>query len=113
MIASVCVLLNSANVQASTQEVLSNLQPLLNELPSTNPVAQEVASISQIISEQQLDISSSTLTDVLTRLLLRVRHWPTACSHASICSKPCSASDSSGQSACTGMHWQQDHCMQS
>lgn len=67
------LLLIRAWVQASAEEVLSNLQPLLNELPSTNPVAQEVVSIANIVADQRLTISSSTLTDVLSRLILRVR----------------------------------------
>ena len=59
-------------MQESAQDVLASLQPLLSQLPASDPVAQEVAEIATLVGEEQVTVSGSTVTDVLTRLLLRV-----------------------------------------
>ena len=58
---------------ASAPEVLANLRPLLRQLPEGDPVAQEAETIANIVSEQRLNIDTSSLNDVLTHLILRVR----------------------------------------
>ena len=60
-------------VQESAEDVLATLQPLLSQLPASDPVAQEIATIADLVGEQQVTITGSSVTDVLTRLILRVR----------------------------------------
>ena len=66
------VLTMPCGLQESAQDVLTSLQPLLSQLPESDPVAQEVAAIANLVAEEQVTVSGSTVTDVLTRLLLRV-----------------------------------------